>query len=69
MNDLESVKISDTGRDPRELNMVDWWRGLGSNGKRPHQLQTVCSWIGPCVLLQTPVGHPFRKDAELVQLF
>ena len=67
MDDLESVEISDTRRDLGELKMVGWWRKLKRSGKRTHQLQAVCLWIGPRVLLQSFVGHPLREDVELVQ--
>ena len=69
MNDLESVKVSHARCDFRELKVVDWWRGLKDNGKRTRQLQAVCLWIRPRVLLQSPVGHPLREDAKPAQFF
>ena len=38
------------------------------NRKRTHHSQTVCLWIGSCILHHVSVGHPLGENEEREQV-
>ena len=64
MSDTEFVEVGHTGRNVRKLKVIDEQRKLKGDYKQAHQSQTVCLWVGLCILYHVPVGHPLGDDTK-----
>jgi len=66
MSDLELVKMGHTRHDLGELKDVGRYKKKLWERASTHQSQTVCLWVGFCILHHIPAGHPLGKNAETV---